>query len=381
MEFVKKPKICYGGESFHGRVLKVNVSSKSKSFETPTKAPTTTEINAKQNVSFDGPFLNPIFEITQRFNNEESVRSLHRKNGVFARRMREINAHAESFKDRSIVKFYPQIADDVTLSDRDMLSLIDLQIDSHLPIISLPEPSKNCSSDVFYNNFLKYWEYVYNRDPEATLMPYLNINQHHYLFRAKLKQLLEHEGALHTIGIKFASINEFRPNLMDLAELGKTEFWVHCSSVKRFPGWQAPNAQLHALQRFNIDTVSIEIPQGRGGGTKHYNTARYFDSNNMLIPPVKEIVDSEGNLSCDCPVCSNQNINDLASQLRPYVTKDRSLRTNMNDLFKVHEVYASTKEFELSRDNIKNDELTEYFKNKAGLKPYYKGEENQSRLF
>lgn len=291
MEFIKKPKICHGGESYHGRILKVRTSTKSKSFETPTKAPTTTEINAKQNISFDGPFLNPIFEITQRFNNKKNVCSLHRKNGVFARRMREINAHAESFKDRSVVKYFPQIANDIKLDDRDLQSLIDLQLDSNLEIISLPEPFKNCSSDIFYKNFSKFWKYVSKVNPKATLMPYLNIDQHHYLFRAKLKQLLEHEGAIHTIGVKFASINEFRPNLMDLAELGKNKLWVHCSAAKRFPGWQTPNAQVHALQRFNIDTVSIEIPQGRGGGTKHYNTARFFDPDTMLIPPVKEIVD------------------------------------------------------------------------------------------
>lgn len=381
MEYIKKPKICFGGEPYHGRVLKVKVSSKPKSFETPTKVPTTTEINAKQNISFDGPFLNPIFEITQRYDNKESITNLHRKNGVFSRKIREINAHAESFKGRSVVKYYPQIPAGIELDDRDMRIIVDMQLESNLKIVSLPEPSNECRSDVFYNNFKKYWDEISKDHPDVSLMPYIHLNQPHYLFEDKLKKLLEHEGALHTIGIKFASIYEYRPNLMSLAQLSKNKFWIHCSSVRRVHAWQTPYAQLHVLQRFGIDTVAIEIPQGRGGTQKHYNTARYFNPETMTIPQIKDVIDSEDKIPCNCPICSNQKLNDVASDLKPYVTNKRPLRTNVNDFFKVHEVYSSTNEFEKSKDNIKNDELIEYIKNKEGLRPYYKAEEKQGRLF
>ncbi len=65
MESIIKNVSVKHGEELKGRVLKV--SSKKGSFETPNKVPTSTELNGKKNIGFDGPFLNPVFEITQRY--------------------------------------------------------------------------------------------------------------------------------------------------------------------------------------------------------------------------------------------------------------------------------------------------------------------------
>jgi len=44
-------------------------------------------------------------------------------------------------------------------------------------------------------------------------------------------------------------------------------------------------------------------------------------------------------------------------------------------------VYAATNEFEISRQRIKENELTNYFKEKEGLKPYLTNfDDNQTSL-
>ena len=44
------------------------------------------------------------------------------------------------------------------------------------------------------------------------------------------------------------------------------------------------------------------------------------------------------------------------------------------------EVYASTNEFEISKERIKEDSLTEYFKKKEGLKHFISSDETQTQL-
>jgi len=368
-EIIKKARVKHGGR-LQGRVVKV--SSKKKSFETPTKAPTSTEINGKRNISFDGPFMNPVFEIAQRYLKIENVHSLHRKNGVFSRKISEINAYADSLVDRYLVKYFPQIPNGIELSDRDIRTLIDLQLESNINLITIPEPSNDCSPEIFQKNFTDYWEYIAEVKPTATAMPYLSLKQDHELFDNKLNILKEYEHSLHTIGIKFASMREYRPNLMSLAEFSEYDFWVHCSAGRRVSNWRevSPGGQLHALQRYGVYTVSIEIPMGGGASDKDYTTTRYFNRTGVTIPQIIKSVDSEGNLQCGCPICSGQNLEDVAGNLNRFTSDKRPLRSVVSDFSKVHEVFASTSEFDVSRQKIKEDSLKDYFNEKEGLKDH-----------
>ncbi|WP_286242219.1 hypothetical protein [Methanobacterium ferruginis] len=384
-EIIKNTNIPYGGEVLKGRVVNVHVKG-NKSFETPTKAPTSTEINGKRNISFDGPFMNPVFEITQRFQTSESVTSLHKKNGTFARRVSEINAFADGLTDRYLVKYFPQIPygklTDEKLTDKDIRLLVELQIDSNINVITIPEIAPNCSPEDFHRNFLRYWEYISTQRPDASIMPYLSLNQDPSLFERKLEILGEYEKAFQCIGIRFASMMVYRPNLISLAEFSEKEFWVHCSNGKRVNDWKrpSPGGQLHGLQRYGVDTVSIEIPMGGGGSNKDYTTARYFNRDTITIPPITDSINTDGNLVCDCPICEGQNLSELASNLERYVTKDKPLRSVVGDFSKVHEVFASTSEFDISRQKIKEDSLKEYLDGKAGLKDFSGKEYLQGKL-
>lgn len=365
-EVIKKVSVKHG-EELKGRVLKVY--SKKGSFETPNKAPTTTELNGKKNIAFDGPFLNPIFEITQRYT-KKSVNALHQKNGIFSRRMQDINAHADTLINRSLVKYFPQIPKDVKLSDQDIRSFIELQCESNVNVISIPELENNCKEESFYKNFLKYWNYTNEIKPNAVVMPYLNLSQDPKLFKNKLELLSQHEGTLHCIGVKFASLREYRPNLMHLANFSDKNFWIHCSAGRR-ANWNSsiPGCQLHTLQRYGVDTVSVEIPSGRSNNVKFKPSldTRYFKRATVTIPKIKDSI-YDGHLECDCPICSNQNFEDLTEDLGRFVSKNKSINSVLNDFSKIHEVYASTSEFEVSRERIKDDDLTNYFLEKDGLK-------------
>lgn len=362
---IKKVSVKHG-EELKGRVVKV--SYKKGSFETPNKAPTSTELNGKKNIAFDDPFLNPVFEITQRYN-RNNFSALHEKNGVFGRKIQDINAHADTLINRNLVKFYPQIPKDVELSDNDIRSFIDLQCESNVNIITLPEIKNNCSVEDFKFNFNKYWDYIYDIRPDAVLMPYLNLSQDPNLFSSKLKLLSEYEGVLFGIGIKFASLRDYRPNLMHLASFSDKDFWVHCSAGRR-ANWnsQIPSCQLHALQRYGVDTVSVEIPMGRSNSAdKPSLDTRYFNREKVTIPKIKDSL-NEGDLVCNCPICKEQNFKELTDDLSRFVTSSKSMGSVLNDFSKIHEVYASTREFEISRERIKEDDLNTYFNEKEGLR-------------
>jgi len=90
---IDKIRIHHGGEPLKGRVLKI--SSSIESFETPTRIPTSTELNAKIRIHLDEPWDNQVFEVTNRFNNIEQVQRLHRKNGAFSQKRREPDHYAD----------------------------------------------------------------------------------------------------------------------------------------------------------------------------------------------------------------------------------------------------------------------------------------------
>lgn len=373
---IKDVKIKHG-EELKGRVLKVH--AKTGSFETPTKAPTSTELNGKKNIGFDDPFLNPVFEITQRFS-PGAISNFYKTNGYHSTKIRDINAHADTLINRNLVKYFPQFRKDTILNDKDMLSLVNVQLESNINVISLPEIKNDANLEDFKNNFEKYWKYTEEEKPEAVLMPYLNLSQDPELFENKLKYLAKnYEGSLYCIGIKFASLKDFRPNLMTLASFSDKEFWVHCSSIKRAI-WNTdlPTSQLHMLQKYGVDTVSIEIPMAGGGNNKNkpLSKTKYFNSEKVTIPDISESI-HEGSLTCDCPICRQQNFEELTEDLRRYA-ENRSLNAVLNDFSKIHEVYASTSEFEISRKRIIDDDLNMYFREKEGLRPY--SEDNQTSL-
>ena len=227
----------------------------------------------------------------------------------------------------------------------------------------------------------KFWKYVSDVNSNVVVMPYMSLRQENDTFEAKLKYLSEYEHALHCIGIRFASPQQYRPNLLSLADFSSKDFWIHCSSGKRYPNWRQPNAQLHALQRFGIDTVSVEVPQppvrlSRESGIEN---VRYFDRRTVTYPHIRDALSKDGHLTCNCPACCKGTLDDIVSKVESLGPEDE-IQLRINDVSKIHEVYASTDEFEVSKKRIRGNTLNEYFKRKEGLRSFIDREEDQTVL-
>ena len=72
-------------------------------------------------------------------------------------------------------------------------------------------------------------------------------------------------------------------------------------------------------------------------------------------------------------------LEDIVSKVESLGPKDE-IQLRVNDMSKIHEVYASTEEFEVSRKRIKENSLNEYFRRKEGLRPFIGREEEQTKL-
>ncbi len=129
--------------------------------------------------------------MTNRFNSEEQIRKLHRKNGSFAKKRREITAQVDKFRGYSITKYNPQIPHGVKLTTRDIRTFIDLQLESGFNIISIPESSPISSIKTFQTNLERSWEYISNINPDVAIMPYISLKQQNETFESKLKILSE----------------------------------------------------------------------------------------------------------------------------------------------------------------------------------------------
>ena len=183
-------RIRHGGDPLSGRVLMV--STRLDVFETPTRSPTSTELNARSRLHFDEPWDNPVFEIASRYNDRTPVTSLHRRNGTFANKKRGLSTMVERFKGYALVKYFPQVSHETHLSERDIRALVDLQIESGCDVISIPEPSANCTMDAFERNIQSWWEYVQRIDKDLAVIPYISLRQDHDLFESKLELKLEY---------------------------------------------------------------------------------------------------------------------------------------------------------------------------------------------
>ena len=65
LRVIDRVRIRHGGDPLSGRVL--SVSTRVEEFETPTRSPTSTELNAKSRLHFDEPWDNPVFEVANRY--------------------------------------------------------------------------------------------------------------------------------------------------------------------------------------------------------------------------------------------------------------------------------------------------------------------------
>ena len=97
-----------------------------------------------------------------------------------------------------------------------------------------------------------------------------------------------------------------------------------------------------------------------------------------MYPKLKEICGGNGTLPCDRPLCKGRTLKDLIDHLRPLGPADEMV-LRLNDASRIHDVYASSAEFDVARRNIQDGILVEYFKRNDGLRPFI-AETGQQKL-
>ena len=377
MRAIERVRINKGNGPLRGRILQVK--SQIGDFETPTRVPNSSELNAKINTHFDEPWDNPVFEVANRFADTDQVSALHQRNGTWAHRRRGLAAFVDRFSGYALTKYYPQLPADARLSDRDIMSLVDLQLEAGFQVISLPEPYPTCTPERFERSLRRTWEQVEQNRPEATVMPYISVRQGPSGFKQKLRTVRQYEGSLWAIGIRFGSPSEYRPNYFELAEFSSRPFWVHASGVRRYVSPENPAGQLHALDRFGVDTVSAEVPQPPTQPSLDWSRVRYFDRRSVTYPRISAVARKGERLPCDCPVCKRQLLESFVQGLKK-LEPQGEIALRVNNASRVHEVYSSTDEFSAVRETIRAGALDSYFRKKEGLREFAFADSKQRRL-
>ena len=377
MKAIEKVRVSKSNGPLRGRVLQIK--SLVGDFETPTRVPNSSELNAKIRTHFDEPWDNLVFEVANRFADTDQVSALHQRNGTWAHRRRGLAAFVDRFTGYALTKYYPQLPSDARLSDRDIMCLVDLQLEAGFQVITLPEPYPTCTPERFERNLRRAWEQVERARPEAAVMPYVSVRQGPSSFKQKLRVLRQHENSLWALGIRFGSPFEYRPNYFELAEFSSRPFWVHASGVRRYLSPENPAGQLHALERFGIDTVSAEVPQPPTTPSLDYSRVRYFDRRTVTYPQISSVVSKGERLPCNCPVCRRQSLEALVGNLKK-LEPPGEIALRVNNAARVHEVYSSTDEFEAVRTTIREGALDSYFRKKEGLREFTFADSRQRRL-
>ena len=362
---IKKVSVKHG-EAFKGRVLEVKCK-KDKSFKTPSKIPSTTEILGKKHLKIKHEWDNKIYEISQGYYLTK-VNNLDKNAKNFKVKLNSIRSLEKNIPENVLTMYHAQFDEYTRLSDKTVETLIDLQLEAGFDIIQLPE-TYNCSVDDFERNFEKYFDYINITRPDAVLMPQIRLRQKSSLFEEKLKILGEFEGYLKAINIRYSMFMHLKRNVESLAKFSDKDFWIHTSNCTRLEmNRLIPTSTQHILQKYGMDTFSSEIPMYRQGLTNRVAyEILYYNPQTLIVSEINECMDN-GYLRCNCPICRRHKFEYLCEDLEK--KNNQSLITNLNDFSKIHELYTSTAEFEKSQMYIEEERLMDYFKLKVGLRKF-----------
>jgi len=372
-------------DDFGPRILKVK--TKKQNFEAPTRAINSTEANYKKKVagSLDSLssyyYENPIFEIVKNYK-KEKLKDMYTKNGPLNNEKKAIRSSLNCYEDK-ICLFYPRFDKGTILTDKDIKSLIDLQVLTGFDIITIPDLHISASVREFEKNIVngrKRIETMTASKFEA--IPYVDMGSEPKLFKAKIDTVLDNGFCI--IGITNRSIASNYANYDYLEENKDKEIWIHASNVRRYLSYRRPVSQMHMLQIYGIDTCALESRKG-GPGIKHTppDRVRRFDAKTLGMITKDEHYSRYGSeLNCNCPICNGKNLesfyDEYSLNTKGMLDTDY-LRTHSN----IHEVFASYEEFKRGQDAIKNNDFKVYINNKEHIKgvEIIKTRSSQTHLF
>ncbi|RLG57116.1 MAG: hypothetical protein DRN95_05915, partial [Candidatus Hydrothermarchaeota archaeon] len=340
-----------------------------------------TEANYKDRLNLDAPIFNPVLEIVKRFTKRNPMRSFREKNGVFSTYKRDILSRSDAF-EYAISKVFPQLEQPESPSIEDIKVFLDLQIESGVDVVSIPDITAASEAEIFERYMVKAAEYIRDCSPNLEPMPYIDLSLDFKHFSRKFDVILNNINTFSCVGFIHRSVDNYRANYSYIWGHRDKEIWIHLSGVPRVLKTKFPTSQLHIPQRYGIDTCTIQIPrnppyhsQEIASGPKNVISdptehLRLFDRKTIGVLSFPEWYRRYGNdISCNCEICSGKDLNEFVETYL-YDKMGEESQPRLIAATKLHELFASTAEFEESQRYILENSLGEYFKEREGLTGY-----------
>ncbi len=363
----------YGGRNIH-------VTLGPSSFDTPNRVATQKDYYSVSSLPHDTSIGNPISEFVTAFDNP-SLNAFLTGNGSLSRRHNRIVTQAQE-----MMRYFPIISTIQLPSNKrvpqDQLWFFDKVQIGPCNIISIPPFDYNDIS-IYKVEIINYSEIAKSRGQEA--MPILQLSTEIETFKrefAILRELNNDNGLCNIIGFSYANPFNYSKQFYELYKNREEAIWFHSFGVPRTPRGKnkLSVAHIHELQNWGLDTFSPEVrhisPKALVYLKKKALTTdpkdlqcRRFDSQTLGIFKEPDWIKKYGDkINCNCPVCEKNK--SLSSFKDAYIyEKDGSFNPALlRDADKVHELTSGSKEFAISRDAIKSDDLPGYYREKEFTK-------------
>ncbi|UTB32038.1 MAG: hypothetical protein NKF70_11115 [Methanobacterium sp. ERen5] len=326
----------------------------------------------------DEPFPWQIYEGTIKYDRNTVDNMLNSSNGLSDKKstinskISPVNSLLGEGESKKLLKMiYPKVKADDTYTVQEIGMLAEIQYESNVDIIVLPEIKAGCKADQFKNSIKEVSKLLDNLGNKKPIMPVVHINCGYHEFENKINYIYDSGFGMagiicHTYHVK-AGLHVLRGKIRELEN-----FWIH-----GFGAWRTRrNSQLynpHAAQVWGIDSVGIGA-QGGGRKKKDNDTQEAISQNEILRGYNSEDwgmhrVNPTGieDVLCDCEGCKHYH---------------SSLKIKQNAL-DVHEALKSHEQSVIARERIIEGSYKDFIKGKKQIKDYYEneiGDINQSRL-
>jgi hypothetical protein len=385
-----------------GRVLEVRTSK--GDLRTPTRGLMHTEFSKFRSLSEFMPrnswsidaLPNPLQEVVLDYNND-NLDGLANSNGYYKRQISRIRRAIPSGAKRLTLSFFQMKSGTRALTDQDIVSLVDLQIDSgRLDLISIPDPNI-ISTDA--NPLRRALEKAnvrlkQLREDQARIVPYLDMNTDPPALRERLDLIKDD---YNMIGFRYRRVRPSRRVIREVMAEKDTMIhvsgaWKHYSNDMRIvpemhilpvdcvdsvcaykkPGFPRPPAASKPDTVFaepdsrTVDAVTMQlrsaIQTSRSPAEKEY----FFEPVALGYYTRSEHNDEfSGVIGCDCPLCTDKAIDEFYHE---YYRNDgksdiRKLRVHLC----VHELFASYHEFANAQTEIETNSYKEYLESKPAI--------------
>jgi len=309
----------------------------------------------------------------------EQLHKLLKKNGSFKDSKKDIVSKKNAYSDKFTI-FYPHFNKKILFDEKQYIgienlkTIIDLQTAAGLENISIPESNPNQNLESFIAD-LKSLSNRALASGAKEIVPYLDLGMGEHdseLFSKKYNYLID--AGFSIIGTVYRSYNENYPNFRYLEERDD-DVLIYCSGVDRLWRGNWTTSQIHTPNFSGIDVaalLSMPAPPNKKPDDKEktIDEVKRFDKDMLGVIKLKDHLALHGeDLNCDCPICSNKSLADIMEKYS-INQKGGFEPSYLDKICKLHELYASTKEFENERKYIKGNDSKTYVDSHDYLKAY-----------